>query len=198
MHKFEVWAPFARSVEVDLNGSRYPLQAGQRGYWIAEVEQAQPGTDYGYILDGQGPAFPDPRSPWQPHGVNGLSRLLDHASFEWHDQRWQAPPLANAIIYELHVGTFTPEGTLDSAIRKLDYLKDLGITHIEVMPLNSFSGDRGWGYDGVALFAPQQSYGGPDAVKRFVDAAHSSGFAVINEPLRTRRQLQRQIWPLPE
>jgi maltooligosyltrehalose trehalohydrolase len=181
MHTFEVWAPLARSVEVEVDGSKFPLQAAERGYWTADIEQAHPGSDYGYILDGQGPAIPDPRSLWQPNGVNGLSRILDHASFPWHDQKWQAPPLANAVIYELHVGTFTPEGTLDAAIQKFDYLKDLGITHIAVMPLNSFSGDRGWGYDGVALFAPQESYGGPDAVKRFVDAAHAKGLAVIND-----------------
>jgi maltooligosyltrehalose trehalohydrolase len=181
MHKFEVWAPIAESVTVQVDGRQFPLQGAGRGYWVAEVETAQAGMDYGYILDGQGPAIPDPRSPWQPDGVNGLSRLFDHASFAWHDQQWQAPPLATAVIYELHIGTFTEEGTLDAAIARLDYLKDLGITHVEVLPLASFPGERGRGYDGVALFAPQQSYGGPDAVKRFVDAAHAKGLAVIND-----------------
>jgi maltooligosyltrehalose trehalohydrolase len=181
MHSFSVWAPDASTVEVQVAGSTYPLQRAERGYWWAAIEQADAGMDYGYILDGQKPAIPDPRSPWQPHGVNGLSRLVDNSAFTWHDQKWQAPPLANAVIYELHVGTFTPEGTLDAAIDKLEYLKDLGITHVEVMPLASAPGQRGWGYDGVALFAPQQSYGGPEAVKRFVDAAHAHGLAVIND-----------------
>lgn len=181
MHKFEVWAPSAKSVEVEVNGSKFPLLPTERGYWAANVEQAHEGSDFGYILDGQGPAIPDPRSPWQPYGVNGLSRVVDHGAFEWHDQQWQAPPLANAVIYELHLGTFTPEGTLDSATARLDYLKDLGITHVEVLPIASASGDRGWGYDGVALFAPQECYGGPAAVKRFVDAAHQKGLAVIND-----------------
>jgi maltooligosyltrehalose trehalohydrolase len=181
MHRFEVWAPLAKSVAVQVANTTYPLEKTARGYWAAEVEQAQPGMDYGYILDGEEPAIPDPRSQWQPNGVDGLSRIVDHDSFEWHDQAWQAPSFAEAVVYELHLGTFTPEGTLDSAITKLDYLKDLGITHVEVLPLASAPGDRGWGYDGVALFAPQESYGGPDAVKRFVDAAHSKGLAVIND-----------------
>ena len=181
MHRFEVWAPLAKSVAVQVANATYPLEKTARGYWAAEVEQAQPGMDYGYILDGEEPAIPDPRSQWQPNGVDGLSRIVDHDSFEWHDQAWQAPSFAEAVVYELHLGTFTPEGTLDSAITKLDYLKDLGITHVEVLPLASAPGDRGWGYDGVALFAPQESYGGPDAVKHFVDAAHSKGLAVIND-----------------
>jgi len=181
MHTFEVWAPYAKSVSVQLAGSRFPLRHGRRGYWQANVDRAHHGLDYGYILDGQLPPIPDPRSLWQPNGVNGLSRLYDHSCFEWHDQNWQAPPLANAVLYELHIGTFTREGTLDAAIGKLDYLKELGITHVEVLPLASFPGHRGWGYDGVALFAPQESYGGPDAVKRFVDAAHARGLAVVND-----------------
>ncbi len=181
MHRFEVWAPLANSVAVQVAEATYPLKKTERGYWAANVEQAQAGMDYGYILDGEQPAIPDPRSQWQPNGVNGLSRIVDHDSFKWHDQAWQAPPFANAVVYELHLGTFTPEGTLDSAISKLDYLKDLGITHVEVLPLATSPGERGWGYDGVALFAPQESYGGPEAVKRFVDAAHGKGLAVIND-----------------
>ena len=181
MYTFQVWAPSAESVSVQVDGQRYPLKKAERGCWKADVESAQLGMDYGYILNGEEPPVPDPRSPWQPNGVNGLSRLVDHSAFEWHDQLWQGPPLANAVIYELHVGTFTPEGTFDSAIPKLDYLKDLGITHVEVMPIAAFDGDRGWGYDGVDLYAPVQIYGGPDAVKRFVDAAHTKGLAVIND-----------------
>ncbi len=181
MHTFEVWAPLAQSLEVQVNGKKYPMTPGDHKIWRADVAEAGPGTDYGFVLNGEEPAIPDPRSPWQPNGVNGLSRLVDHASFEWHDDGFQAIPLASAIIYELHVGTFTPEGTLDAAIGKLDYLKELGITHVELLPLAAFSGQHGWGYDGVALYAPHQVYGGPDAVKRFVDAAHQRRLAVIHD-----------------
>ena len=111
---------------------------------------------------------------WQPHGVHGPSRVYDQAAFAWSDGGWQAPPLASAVIYEMHVGTFTPEGTFDAAIERLDYLVELGITHLELMPVAEFPGERGWGYDGVALFAVYESYGGPDGLKRFVDACHAA------------------------
>ncbi len=181
MHTFEVWAPLAHSLEVQVNGKKYPLTPGDHKIWRVDVAEAGPGMDYGFILNGEEPAVPDPRSPWQPNGVNGLSRIVDHAAYQWKDDGFQAIPLASAVIYELHVGTFTPEGTLDAAIGKLDYLKELGITHVELMPLAAFSGQHGWGYDGVALFAPHQVYGGPDAVKRFVDAAHARRLAVIHD-----------------
>ena len=181
MHTFEVWAPLAHSLEVQVNGKKYPLSPGEHKIWSAVVDEAEPGMDYGFILNGEEPAVPDPRSPWQPNGVNGLSRIVDHSAFHWNDDGFQAIPLPSAVIYELHVGTFTPEGTLDAAIGKLDYLKELGITHVELMPLAAFSGQHGWGYDGVALFAPHQVYGGPDAVKRFVDAAHARRLAVIHD-----------------
>ena len=134
-----------------------------------------PGTDYGYLLEDDTKAYPDPRSRWQPHGVHNLSRIYDQTAFAWSDAGFQQRPLASGMIYELHIGTFTEEGTLDSAIDKLDYLADLGVTHIELMPVAAFAGDRGWGYDGVALFAVHEVYGGPDALKRFVDAAHRQG-----------------------
>ncbi|HLF48912.1 MAG TPA: malto-oligosyltrehalose trehalohydrolase, partial [Methylomirabilota bacterium] len=118
-------------------------------------------------------------SSWQPHGVHGPSRVVDHAAFPWSDQRWQPPPLAAGVIYELHVGTFTPEGTFASAIERLGHLADLGVTHVEVMPVAEFSGARGWGYDGVDLFAPHHAYGGPDGLKRLVDACHERGLAVL-------------------
>jgi maltooligosyltrehalose trehalohydrolase len=148
------------------------------GWWSAEVDAAGPGSSYGFILDGQGP-FPDPRSPWQPQGVHGLSRTVDHAAFPWTDAGFQAPPLSSALIYELHVGVFTPEGTLDSARSKLDHLVNLGVTHVELMPVNAFPGHHGWGYDGVAPFAVHQPYGGPEALKRFVDACHGRRLAVL-------------------
>jgi maltooligosyltrehalose trehalohydrolase len=148
------------------------------GWWSAQVPEAGPGTDYQFVLGG-GPPLADPRSPWQPQGVTGPSRVVDHAAFSWTDAGFRAPPLGSALVYELHVGTFTPEGTFAGLIGKLDYLKDLGVTHIELMPVADFPGAFGWGYDGVALYAPRHAYGGPDGLKGLVDAAHARGLAVI-------------------
>lgn len=178
MTSFRVWAPFAKSVQLALPGRRVSMDPGEGGWWRSEVAEAPAGTDYGFILDGGDP-LPDPRSPWQPHGVHGLSRTVNHAEFAWHDRQWQAPPLASAIIYELHVGTFTPEGTFEAVIGRLDHLLDLGVTHVELMPVNEFPGSRGWGYDGVDLYAPHHVYGGPEGLKRLVDACHSRNLAVL-------------------
>ena len=179
MHTFKVWAPAAGQVEVGVLGNRYPLIRGEHGWWTAEVESAAPGMDYSFHLDGQESALPDPRSAWQPNGVHGPSRIFDQSAFEWHDSGWQAPPLSSGMLYELHIGTFTPEGTLDAAIGRLDYLRGLGITHVELLPVAAFPGRHGWGYDGVDLFAVHEPYGGPEALKRFVDAAHRKGLAVL-------------------
>jgi maltooligosyltrehalose trehalohydrolase len=179
MHRFRVWAPRAHQVAVQIAGEKLPLQQSSGGWWEAGVEAARPGMDYAYFLDDEDLALPDPRSPWQPNGVHGPSRILDHSAFPWTDAAWEAPPLSSAIVYELHIGTFTPEGTLDAAQTKLDSLRELGITHVELMPVNSFPGVQGWGYDGVDLFAPHQPYGSPDALKRFVDACHARGLAVL-------------------
>jgi maltooligosyltrehalose trehalohydrolase len=148
-------------------------------WWRLEVESAGPGTDYGFLVDDDPNPYPDPRSQWQPDGVHKLSRVYDHTQFHWTDTQFQAPPLASAIIYELHIGTFTPEGAFDSAIGKLDYLLALGVTHIELMPVAAFDGRHGWGYDGVVLNAVHEPYGGPDGLKRFVNAAHQKGLAVL-------------------
>ena len=180
MHRFKVWAPLATKLAVEVNGRAIPMSGpDNQGWWRREVEDAEPGVDYGYLLEDDRKAYPDPRSRWQPHGVHNLSRIYDQTAFAWSDAGFQQRPLASGVIYELHVGAFTEEGTLDSAIDKLDYLVDLGITHIELMPVAAFAGDRGWGYDGVALFAVHETYGGPDALKRFVDAAHRKGLAVL-------------------
>ena len=149
------------------------------GWWRLAVADAGPGTDYGFLIDEDDKAYPDPRSQWQPNGVHGMSRVYDQDTFGWTDTKFQATPLASAAIYELHVGTFTEEGTLDSAIGRLGYLVELGITHVELMPVAAFEGNHGWGYDGVALFAVHEPYGGPDAMKRFVNAAHEKGLAVL-------------------
>jgi maltooligosyltrehalose trehalohydrolase len=148
------------------------------GGWWASADELPAGTDYAFSLDGGAPR-PDPRSPWQPHGVHGPSRTVDHAAFAWTDDGWSAPPLADGVIYELHVGTFSPAGTFDGVAGRLDALVELGITHLELMPVAQFSGTRGWGYDGVDLFAPHHPYGGPDGLKRLVDAAHARGLAVL-------------------
>ncbi len=179
MHVFEVWAPYARTMEVKIGNERFAMAGKGRGWWSAEVASAGPGTDYGFVIDGLEPALPDPRTRWQPNGVHGESRVIDDAAFAWSDGGWQAPPLSSALIYELHLGTFTPEGTLKAAESRLDYLKDLGVTHVELMPIANFPGKRGWGYDGVDLYAPFNAYGEPDDLKRFVNACHGKGLAVV-------------------
>jgi maltooligosyltrehalose trehalohydrolase len=178
MHTFKVWAPIPSHVELQVAGQKVPMAAGPGGWWTAEAPLAGAGTDYGFILDGQGP-FPDPRSPWQPAGVHGLSRVIDHSAFHWNDAAFQAPPLSSAVIYELHTGTFTPKGTFSAAIDKLDHLVDLGITHVELMPVGAFPGSYGWGYDGVSLYAPHSAYGSPDDLKRLINTCHARGLAVL-------------------
>jgi maltooligosyltrehalose trehalohydrolase len=178
MHTFRVWAPLPKKVEVQLGAEKFPLAAQADDWWSAQILSANVGDDYGFILDGEGP-FPDPRSASQPNGVHKSSRLVDQNNFQWTDKNWQSLPLASAIIYELHLGTFTPAGTFLSAIEKLDHLVALGVTHVELMPVVEFSGDRGWGYDGVDLFAPHHAYGAPDDLKKLVDACHTHGLGVI-------------------
>jgi maltooligosyltrehalose trehalohydrolase len=180
MYEFNVWAPRPHRVAVQVGDSVHEMSGPDEcGWWCAQIEAAKPGDDYGFLLDDDPKPYPDPRSKWQPHGVHGLSRIYDQHAFSWSDARWQGPPLTGAVIYEMHIGTFTAEGTFDSAIARLGYLAELGITHVEIMPVASFAGDRGWGYDGVALFAVTENYGGPDALKRFVDSCHAKGLAVI-------------------
>jgi maltooligosyltrehalose trehalohydrolase len=172
-----VWAPCARGVEFVLADGRVPMDAEADGWWTPPIE-LPPGTDYRFALDG-GAALPDPRSPSQPNGVHGPSRTVDHDAFAWADDGFAQRPLADAVVYELHVGTFSPAGTFDAAIERLETLVELGITHVQLMPVAEFSGDRGWGYDGVDLFAPHHAYGGPHGLKRFVDAAHAQGLGVL-------------------
>ncbi len=138
--------------------------------------------DYAFVLDGAEPALPDPRSAWQPHGVHGPSRTFDPAAFAWTDADWRGPRsgagVLGSVVYELHVGTFTPEGTLDAALTRLDHLVDLGVDVVELMPVAAFPGRWGWGYDGVDLWAVHDGYGGPAALQRFVDACHARGLGV--------------------
>ncbi len=170
---FRVWAPASERVDLVIDSTTLPMK--RDGSWWSAVAQ---GCDYGFSLDG-GPVRPDPRSGWQPDGVHGLSRVLDHGAFPWTDQLWRGVPLAGAILYEMHVGTFTAEGTFMAAIERLDHLVDLGVTAVELLPCNAFDGRWGWGYDGVAWFAVHEPYGGPEGLKQFVDAAHGRGLGVV-------------------
>jgi maltooligosyltrehalose trehalohydrolase len=183
MTTFSVWAPrAAERVDLVLPAERQRIEmttTTRPGWWAVDVPDAGPGTDYQFSIDG-GPAFPDPRSEFQPDGVHGPSRVVNHSAFAWTDDHWRgAAPLSGALIYEAHIGTFTPEGTFEAAIEKLPHLVELGVTHLELLPVPEFPGERGWGYDGVALFAPHHAYGGPDGLKRLVDAAHGAGIGVI-------------------
>ncbi len=180
MHRFEIWAPFAKRLALKTGSSVSPMNGPDAGdWWQLDVESAGAGTDYGFLVDDDAKTYPDPRSQWQPNGVHELSRVYDHSEFVWNHAGFQAVPLASGIVYELHIGTFTPEGTFDAAIARLDYLARLGVTHVELMPVAAFDGRHGWGYDGVALSAVHEPYGGPDGLKRFVNAAHEKGLAVV-------------------
>ena len=180
--RFTVWAPDVRAIELRLTDGRaagpHPLARDDAGIHETWIRGAAAGDRYGYVLDGDGP-FPDPASRFQPDGVHGASQVVDPLTYRWNDARWHPRPPSDAIIYELHVGTFTPEGTFAAAQSRLSYLRDLGITAIELMPVADFAGNRNWGYDGVALFAPSRAYGAPDDLRAFVDAAHGHGLSVI-------------------
>jgi len=173
-----VWAPAAREVVLDLpaDGRRVPLRATAGGWWEADVD-LPPGTDHAYAVDG-GPPHADPRAQRLPAGVHGPGQVLDATSFAWTDDSWLGVDARGAVLYELHVGTFTEEGTLDAAAQRLDDLVALGVDMVELMPLASFNGVHGWGYDGVSLFSVHEPYGGPPALQRFVDAAHARGIGV--------------------
>ena len=147
-------------------------------WWVADLTGPGAGVDYSFRLDGQ-EWLPDPRSRWQPAGVAGPSRGYDDDAFAWTDAGWRGIPLTGAVIYELHIGTFTPAGTFDAAIERLDHLTALGVDAVELMPVAAFPGERGWGYDGVGLWAVHEPYGGPDGLKRLVDACHARGLAVL-------------------
>jgi maltooligosyltrehalose trehalohydrolase len=175
--EFIVWAPLADKVELVLPEAVQPMQKENYGYWKLSLP-VSPGTRYGYRLDG-GNTLPDPASFSQPDGVLGLSAVVDRRNFPWTDGNWQGLPLSNAIIYELHTGLFSPTHDFDGIIPRLDYLRDLGVNAIELMPLAQFPGERNWGYDGVFPFAVQYSYGGFEGFCRLVNAAHERGIAVI-------------------
>jgi maltooligosyltrehalose trehalohydrolase len=177
--RFRVWAPDARRVELVLDdGAGRDLAREPDGCFSGAVAGLRAGDRYRYRIDGRGP-FPDPASRSQPDGVHGPSQLVDPRAYRWRDARWRSPALEDAVIYELHAGTFSPSGTFAGAAARLPALADLGVTVVELMPVAAFPGARNWGYDGVALFAPASAYGPPDALRGFVDAAHGLGIAVL-------------------
>ena len=181
--RFRVWAPYAKRVQVELlspgrtEARQILLSKEDLGYHTAVAEGVSPGARYFYRLNGEMDR-PDPASHYQPEGVHKASAVVDH-SFPWEDELWAGFPLCDWVIYELHTGTFTPEGTFDAVISRLTDLKDSGINAIEIMPVAQFPGDRNWGYDGVHPFAVQNSYGGPEALKRLVNECHKHGIAVV-------------------
>lgn len=189
--RFEIWAPDASSVEIVLDdgfgderrsGRRLALESATirpgMSTWVGIADGVGHGDRYRISLDG-GEPLPDPASRWQPTGVHGASCVVDLRTFRWSDDGWSGVTLADTVLYELHIGTFTPTGTFDAAVGQLDRLADLGVTMIEIMPVNAFAGVRNWGYDGVFPFAVQHSYGGPEGLARFVDAAHRRGLGVM-------------------
>jgi maltooligosyltrehalose trehalohydrolase len=178
MAEFRVWAPKPEVVRVDVEGAVHLMSRSDDGWWHADVA-ASACPRYGYLLDDDPTVLPDPRSARQPDGVHDRSQLWDASGAVWSDGDWAGRSVAGAVIYELHLGTFTAAGTFDSAIEKLDYLADLGIDFVELMPVNSFAGTHGWGYDGVLWYSVHEPYGGPDGLVRFVDACHGRGLGVL-------------------
>jgi len=181
--EFRVWAPARAEVDVVIEsgargGARHSLRKDERGVFAGRLEAVGAGDRYRYLGDGQGP-FPDPASRFQPQGVHGSSEVVDASAFSWSDGNWAGLTLAESVFYELHVGTFTTAGTFAALSERLEYLADLGITAIELMPVADFPGERNWGYDGVALFAPARCYGRPEILRAMVDRAHALGLGVV-------------------
>lgn len=176
--RFRVWASGQPTITLRLAGKDLDMRPCDEGWFELTVENIAPGTEYQYVL-ADGMTIPDPASRAQKADVNGPSLVIDPTQYRWQHPQWNGRPWEETVVYELHIGTFTPEGTFRSAIRKLPYLAELGITQIEVMPLSQFGGNRGWGYDGVLLYAPHSAYGTPDDFRAFVDTAHGLGLSVV-------------------
>jgi maltooligosyltrehalose trehalohydrolase len=179
--RFRVWAPGVQSVSLILEESppqELSMAGVDDGSFELITDQARPGSRYRFRVD-QRQVVPDPASRYQPFGVHGPSEVINPASFDWCDENWSGLPWNEAVIYELHVGTFTPQGSIDAAKKKLDYLADLGVTGVEILPVSSFAGQRNWGYDGVLPYSPAAVYGRPDDLKSFIDTAHAKGLMVF-------------------
>ena len=179
--EFVVWAPLATTVDLEIVAPQQrtiPMNVQERGYWHTAIDGLSPDTQYRFLLNKE-KSRPDPASRFQPEGVHGPSQVINHQSFQWEDESWKGMELPQMIMYEIHIGAFTPEGTFDAIIPRLNELRELGITAIELMPVAQFPGERNWGYDGVYPFSVQASYGGPASLKRLVNACHQKGLAVI-------------------
>ncbi len=176
---FSLWSPHAPDVHIEVDGARHEMTPAPGGWWRLELPGAVHGTDYSFSVGTDDTPIPDPRTRWQPYGVHGPSRVYDDTRFTWTDHAWRGVALPGALVYELHIGTFTETGTLDAAQKRLDHLVDLGVDLVELMPVAAFPGVHGWGYDGVHPYAVHEPYGGPDALKRFVDACHGRGLGVV-------------------
>ncbi|OIH97204.1 malto-oligosyltrehalose trehalohydrolase [Curtobacterium sp. MCBA15_001] len=179
--RYAVWAPTPERVRLVVDGTEYPLTRGDDDWWGTDAIVPVVGARYGFRIDDDDAIRPDPRSRFQPEGVHGPSEVVDPARFAWTDESWTGRPARGAVIYEMHVGTYTPEGTLDAAAQKLDHLVELGVEFVELLPVNGVNGEWNWGYDGVAWYAVHAPYGGPDAYDRFVDTAHALGLGVIQD-----------------
>jgi maltooligosyltrehalose trehalohydrolase len=178
---FDVWAPVPGHVALKIGHEVVPMHRGDDDWWTPNEPTPKGEVDYAYVLDNADKPLPDPRSRRQPHGVHGVSRTFDPAAFAWTDQAWTGRQLAGRVIYELHVGTFTPEGTLEAALGRLDHLRSIGVDFVELMPVNAVNGTHNWGYDGVLWSAVSEEYGGPAAYQRFVDGCHAAGIGVIQD-----------------
>ena len=181
---FDVWAPKPERLRLSLGDEVVELRRGDDDWWAPAEPVPDPTAgevDYGYLVDDAESPVPDPRSRRQPHGVHERSRTFDHAAYAWTDEAWTGRQLAGSVIYELHVGTFTPEGTLDAALTRLDHLRGIGVDFVELLPVNAFNGTHNWGYDGVPWSAVHEPYGGPAAYQRFVDGCHAAGLGVIQD-----------------
>ncbi len=182
MHgRFDVWAPHPERVRLVVGDDVVEMTRGADDWWTPDGAVPAGEVDYGYLLDDSEQVLPDPRSRRQPLGVHERSRTIDPDEFEWTDDQWTGRQLAGSVVYELHIGTFTPEGTLDAATERLDHLVALGVDLVELLPVNAFNGTHNWGYDGVLWSAVHEAYGGPAAYQRFVDAAHAAGLGVIQD-----------------
>ncbi|MGI9155862.1 MAG: malto-oligosyltrehalose trehalohydrolase [Marmoricola sp.] len=181
MSRFDVWAPLPRLVRLSLDDEIVEMARRDDGWWTPVGPLPEGEVDYGYLLDDDDTALPDPRSRRQPDGVHGRSRSFDPGAYDWTDEAWTGRQLAGAVIYELHIGTFTPDGTLDAALGRLDHLRSIGVDLVELLPVNAVNGTHNWGYDGVLWSAVHEQYGGPAAYQRFVDGCHAAGLGVVQD-----------------